>query len=143
MPTVYCGLGFLPIGFAVLSSISIITTYVVAVSMGHVYPAFPTISETGEQEPERNLFSLLLSLSSFVGFITVIVRYKQYKFISEYNELEQRKLIKVNKVALALGMVTCAGGAVVAAFQVIHNVWIFCRPSILYQTALDNIVISK
>lgn len=118
MPTLYCGLGILPIGFAVLSSLSIITTYVLAVYNQHVYALFPTISETGEQEPERNLFSLLLSLSSFVAFIVVIVRYKQYNFVSEYNEREQRKLIKINKLALVLGMITCAGGAIVATFQV-------------------------
>ena len=118
MPTIYCGLGFLPIAFAALTSITVITTYVLAVSYGHVYPLLPTISETGEVEPERNLFSLLLCLSSFMGFIIVVVRYKQYKFVSEYNELEQRKLIRVNKFAVVLGVITCAGGAVVATFQV-------------------------
>ena len=119
MPTVYCGLGLLPVTFAVLSSISIITTYLLAVANNHVHALFPTISETGEQEPERNFFSLLLSLSSFIGFIIIVVRYKQFNFVSEYNELEQRKLTRVNKAALILGMITCAGGAVVATFQVI------------------------
>jgi len=117
MPTVYCGLGLLPVTFAVLSSVSIITTYLLAVTNNHVNPLFPTISETGEQEPERNFFSLLLSLSSFIGFIIIVVRYKQFNFVSEYNELEQRILTRVNKAALILGMITCAGGAIVATFQ--------------------------
>lgn len=125
MPNIYCGLGILPIAFAVLTAITVITTYVLAVLYSHVYPFFPTISETGEEEPERNVFSLLLCLSSFIGFIVVIIRYKQYRFVSEYNELEQRKLVKINKLTVVLGVITCAGGAIVATFQVMPKLYEF------------------
>ena len=113
------GLGFLPACFSALCALTIITTYIMAVCAGHVYAFFPTISETGVAEPERNIFSLMLSLGSFLGFLTIAVRYVQYNFIAEYIEQERRKVIIVNRVCLVVGTIVCIGGALVASFQVI------------------------
>eukprot|EP00794_Sanderia_malayensis_P007330 gene7331-8150_t len=115
----YCshGLGFLPACFTALCTITVIITYIIAVSKGHVSAFLPTISETGLIEPESNVFSLLLSLGSFLGFLTIVVRYVQYNSITEYNEQEQRTIIKVNKLGVIVGVITCIGGAIVASFQ--------------------------
>ncbi len=121
----YCnhGLGFLPASFASLCGLTVITTYIISVSNGHVNAFFPTMSQTGVTEPESNIFSLFLSLGSFLGFLTICVRYVQFNFVTEYNEQEQRKIIKVNQVGLAIGAVTCIGAAIVASFQVKWALW--------------------
>ena len=112
------GLGSLPAVFVAFSSVTVISTYIIAVSYGHVYPYLPTISYTGIKEPERNIFTLCMGISSFMGTMVVTVRYKQFKFISEYNVQEQNRLIKINNLGVFLGLLSFFGGAIVASFQV-------------------------
>ena len=116
----YCTsrLGFLPTVFVALSSLTVISTYIIAVSYGHVYPLLPTISYTGIKEPEKNIFTLFMGISSFLGAMVVIVRYKQIKFISEYNVQEPNRLSLINKIGVVLGLLSFFGGAIVASFQV-------------------------
>ena len=114
----YPGLGILPILFTVLTFLTFLLTYMMAVYYGHVYPYFPTISDTGGVKPESNVFGLFLSINSFLAFIVVVIRYVQYRHISEYNEEDHSRLICLNKVALVIGIITCLGATVVASFQV-------------------------
>lgn len=111
-------LGTLPVVTALFTSLTFIITYIISVYDGHVYPYFPTISNTGGRKPESNIFSVLLSVSSFLMFLVMWIRYIQYKHDSDYNETEHGKLLFANKLSFAVGIVACIGALVVAGFQV-------------------------
>ncbi|XP_065669751.1 DNA damage-regulated autophagy modulator protein 1 [Hydra vulgaris] len=111
------GLGIFPVLFGVCVMLTFIITYTIAVSDGHIYPFFPTISDTGSQKPESNVFGLLLSICSFLGFIVVVIRFIQFNHILETNELIVSRVLLINKVALFFGVVACFGAVVVANFQ--------------------------
>jgi len=111
------GLGLLPVLLAVCMSLTFITTYVIAVAYNHVYPYLPTISDTGGKKPESNYFGVLLSLCSFLAFLVMWTRFVQFRHISEYNEEEHSKLLFLNKLSFAVGILACIGAIVVAGFQ--------------------------
>ena len=115
----FCRLGVLPLLFSLCSIITIIITYSVSVADGDVYPWLPAISDTGGIPPESNIFGFCLSACSFIGLMSVVVRYYQYRFISENNEEHRSTIVCVNKLALVVGIVSTSGALVVAAFQVI------------------------
>ena len=114
------GLGIFPILLCFCSSITFLTTYMIAVSNHHVYPWLPTISDTGGQKPEANIFSLFLSISSFLGIIVVFIRYRQFRYIADgMNGLTySSRFVSLNKVSFVVGLVAVVGAGVVAAFQV-------------------------
>lgn len=111
------GLGIFPVLFMVCSILTFLVTYMISVSDGHVYPYFPTISDTGGHKPEQNIFSLFLSISSFLGLIVTLIRYIQFRFICR--GIEQSRLTYLNILGLIMGVVATVGAGLVAAFQVI------------------------
>lgn len=116
--TGYCKLGLYPVIFTVCSTVTIIITYSIAVSNGHVYPFFPAISDTGGTKPESNVFGFLLSCCGFLGLIVILIRYYQFRYVSENSEEWYMNLIWHNRIALFFGVVSCLGVLLVAAFQV-------------------------
>lgn len=121
----FCRLGVVPFLFSICSIVTIIITYSVAVGNGHVYPFFPAISDTGGIPPESSIFGFFLSACAFLGFVSVVIRYYQFRFISEHNEEHRPRLECVNKLALVIGVISTAGALVVAAFQVISPVYFY------------------
>eukprot|EP00111_Clytia_hemisphaerica_P000628 TCONS_00001795-protein len=113
----FCRLGVMPLLFSLCSIVTFIITYSVAVADGHVYPFLPAISDTGGIKPESNIFGFCLSACSFLGFVSVVIRYYQYRFVSENNEEHRPRLVCVNKIALVIGIVSTGGALLVAAFQ--------------------------
>lgn len=116
-PNCFCRLGILPFLFSICSICTIIITYAVSVARDDVYPFFPAISDTGGIPPESNVFGFFLSACAFLGFVSVLIRYYQFRFISENNEEHRARLLCVNKIALILGVISIGGALVVAAFQ--------------------------
>lgn len=114
---IFCKLGVVPFLFSCGSILTILITYTISVAREDVYPFFPTISDTGGIPPESNVFGFLLSLCSFLGFVSVLIRYYQYRFISESNEEHRPRLLCVNKLSLCLGITSTTGALIVAAFQ--------------------------
>ena len=110
------GLGIIPVMFMVCSCLTILITYMISISNGHNYPYFPTISNTGRKKPEANIFSLFLSISSFLGLVTVIIRYFQFRFISR--GVDSDRIVRLNKIALLAGIISTVGASLVAAYQV-------------------------
>ena len=121
----FSGLGYLPVGLAVFGALTVITTYILAVTHGDVYPFLPTISATGEIEPERNIFTLCVGIATFLGVVVVTVRYKQYQYMLKHVELEKHRLKRINKLGFAMGVTAFFGLAVVASFQVSEKCQIF------------------
>jgi len=113
----YNCLTLLPILYVVFTFLTFIITYIIAVTNHDINPYIPSISDTGRTGIERNIFCLGLNLSCIIGSITMIVRYLQCSYdISEYDEKKTR-LVLVNKLALAIGVLIAIGGFVTAAFE--------------------------
>lgn len=113
------GLGIFPILFCACTSLTFLATYMIAVSNGHIYPWLPTISDTGGQKPEANIFSLFLSIGSFLGFIVFFLRYKQFDYVS--NGITglplTAKFNRWNKWSFLVGVLASIGAGIVATFQ--------------------------
>lgn len=111
------GLGIFPVLFSTLTGLTFIITYIISVSDDDVYPYFPTISDTGGRKPESNVFGLFLSISSFLGFVVVLIRMVQYRHICENNQEDHSKLLLINKVGCVVGAMACFGATLVANYQ--------------------------
>ncbi|NXL85384.1 DRAM2 protein, partial [Alectura lathami] len=107
------GLSFLPVALVVWSAASFVFSYITATVLRHVDPLVPYISDTGMIPPERCLFGIMLNISSFLGGATMYVRYKQVDALNP----ERSKIIKLNKLSLALGLMSCLGLCIIANFQ--------------------------
>ena len=73
----------LPIFFPILIVVTILTPYIIAVSLDHVYPFLPCISKTAGFEPEGSIFGFLMFLVALIGLLTIFARYLQLKGFSQ------------------------------------------------------------
>ncbi|KAM6398795.1 DNA damage-regulated autophagy modulator protein 2-like [Rhynochetos jubatus] len=107
------GLSVLPVALVVWSAATFVFSYITAIILHHVDPLVPYISDTGTIPPERCLFGIMLNISAFLGMATMYVRYKQVYALNPENP----KIIKLNKIGLTLGLISCFGLCVIANFQ--------------------------
>ncbi|XP_072522046.1 DNA damage-regulated autophagy modulator protein 2b [Salminus brasiliensis] len=108
------GMCFLPVALVIWTAATFIFAYITAVSLGHVDPLVPYISDTGTMAPERCVFGIMLNVSAFLGIATMYVRYKQVQALIG---LEQKRLHLLNTTGLLLGCTSSFGMCVVANFQ--------------------------
>ncbi|XP_077401653.1 DNA damage-regulated autophagy modulator protein 1 isoform X2 [Vanacampus margaritifer] len=108
------GLCFLPVFLVAWSSSTFILPYVIAVLRRDVDVLFPYISDTGANPPESCIFGLMTFVSACAGVATV---YCRFKFVEKLSEGTRVASPRLNKTALALGMLACLGMNVVATFQ--------------------------
>ncbi|XP_037388301.1 DNA damage-regulated autophagy modulator protein 2b isoform X1 [Pygocentrus nattereri] len=108
------GLCALPVALVVWTAATFIFAYITAISLRHVDPLVPYISDTGTVAPERCVFGLMLNMSAFLGVATMYVRYKQVQALTDF---EQKRLVRLNTVGLLLGCISSFGMCVVANFQ--------------------------
>ncbi|XP_035227521.1 DNA damage-regulated autophagy modulator protein 1-like isoform X3 [Stegodyphus dumicola] len=94
-------------------SIGTLISFVVAYSKGDVSAYLPFISETGAVVPEMCIFSLCLILGSFVGAIVICYR---HLIMTYFLKAADAKLQKLNHFGFAIGLISMAGLAGVAAF---------------------------
>ncbi|KAK7805595.1 hypothetical protein U0070_025920 [Myodes glareolus] len=108
------GLSFLPSALVIWTFATFIFSYITAITLHHVDPALPYISDTGTVPPERCLFGVMLNIAAVLGIATMYVRYKQVHALNP----EENLIIKFNKAGLVLGILSCLGLCLVANFQV-------------------------
>uniref|UniRef100_A0A3Q3WYU9 CWH43-like N-terminal domain-containing protein n=1 Tax=Mola mola TaxID=94237 RepID=A0A3Q3WYU9_MOLML len=108
------GLCFLPAAQIIWTAASFVFAYITAVVLNHVDPLLPYISDTGTMAPERCVFGIMLDISAFLGMATVYVRYKQVEALTGSDD---RRLGRLNRLGLLLGLVSSFGMCVVANFQ--------------------------
>lgn len=104
----------LPAALVVWTSASFVFAYITAVSLKHVDPLVPYISDTGTMAPERCVFGIMLDVSAFLGVFTVYLRYKQVEALTADSET---RMLRLNTVGLVLGVLSSLGMCVVANFQ--------------------------
>ncbi|XP_021121303.1 DNA damage-regulated autophagy modulator protein 2 isoform X1 [Heterocephalus glaber] len=107
------GLSFLPIALVIWTAATFTFSYIIAVTLHHVDPALPYISDTGTVAPEKCLFGAMLNIAAFLCLATIYVRYKQVHALNP----EENLIIKLNKAGLVLGILSCLGASLVANFQ--------------------------
>ncbi|XP_060248905.1 DNA damage-regulated autophagy modulator protein 2 isoform X2 [Meriones unguiculatus] len=107
------GLSFLPSALVIWTFATFTFSYITAVTLHHVDPALPFISDTGTIPPERCLFGVMLNIAAVLGIATMYVRYKQVHALNPDDTL----IIKLNKAGLVLGILSCLGLSLVANFQ--------------------------
>ena len=112
-----CGLGLVPLLLALLSLATFVITYVISFLRNDT-SWFPTISDTADRRPESNVFGFLFNFCSVMGLATAFVRYLQLRHDADWNERDRFVLIRLNKVALFLGILSSLGASIVANFQV-------------------------
>nr|XP_021496581.1 DNA damage-regulated autophagy modulator protein 2 isoform X3 [Meriones unguiculatus] len=116
------GLSFLPSALVIWTFATFTFSYITAVTLHHVDPALPFISDTGTIPPERCLFGVMLNIAAVLGIATMYVRYKQVHALNPDDTL----IIKLNKAGLVLGILSCLGLSLVANFQPkIHSKQVF------------------
>lgn len=106
-------LHWFPIGVFLLTVLTWIASYLIAVSLGHVEPDLPYISDTGTYPPESCIFGQALNLSAALAAITIYIRYMQ---VDQYSR-DRPKLKSPNSVCLFFGILSSIGISVVANFQ--------------------------
>ncbi|XP_028925599.1 DNA damage-regulated autophagy modulator protein 2 isoform X2 [Ornithorhynchus anatinus] len=107
------GLSFLPSALVIWTAAAFIFSYITAITLHHVDPALPYISDTGTVAPEKCLFGAMLNIAAVLGMATMYVRYKQVDALIP----EDTQITRINKVGLGLGLLSCLGLSVVANFQ--------------------------
>ena len=113
-----CGLGWLCILLVICCSVTVVSSYCVALSYGHIYPFLPAISETGVLFPEKYVFRELANLSAFLFISNAFVRFMQYKLVAEQYPEDNVKLHRLNKLAFAVAILAGLGMTLVANFEI-------------------------
>ncbi|XP_078403023.1 DNA damage-regulated autophagy modulator protein 2b isoform X1 [Cetorhinus maximus] len=108
------GMSFLPAALVIWSAAAFVFSFITAVLLRHVDPLVPYISDTGTTPPERCVFGIMLSISAFLGVMTMYVRYKQ---VEALNQEDERTIFKLNRLGFVLGLISCLGLCIVANFQ--------------------------
>ncbi|XP_006899355.1 PREDICTED: DNA damage-regulated autophagy modulator protein 2-like [Elephantulus edwardii] len=107
------GLSFLPSALVIWTAAAFIFSYITAITLHHVDPALPYISDTGTIAPEKCLFGVMLNVTSVLSVATIYVRYKQVHALNP----EENRITRLNKTGLVFGLLSCLGLSIVANFQ--------------------------
>lgn len=110
------GFGYLPVFWALFTSFTFLLCYTIAVSLNHIYPFVPAISDTGARIPEANLFSEFFNFSALLLAVSVFVRYLQFQMLTKGFESSDLRLSRLNKFGLGFGLVSAFGGTIIANF---------------------------
>lgn len=102
--------------------ITFISTYVIAVSLGHVKASVPFISDSGTCPPESCIFSQLLNITALLLALTVYVRYSMVEDYYRGSRMRSRWDRLYNRASLLAGLVGSFGISVVGNFQVTNMV---------------------
>ncbi|XP_073422754.1 DNA damage-regulated autophagy modulator protein 1-like [Dendrobates tinctorius] len=148
------GLAFLPCLWVTWTLMGLCVVYTMTILEGHAPTYMLYISETGSYFPESNVFTTVFMLSSILGAITI---YFQYKFLDIQSAAIKIHCSTSQKILLVVGLSSCIGTSVVAAFEVedfrvIHRtgaiislgfgtVYNVCQSKYLYQMSLSNLYV--
>ncbi|XP_075259900.1 DNA damage-regulated autophagy modulator protein 1-like isoform X3 [Convolutriloba macropyga] len=111
------GLSWLPM-LSFQSAIVLLTTfYLIALSHNQLEAKLAFISDTGAQPPASCWFSLLMNFTAFCFVAVVIARFIVYAEIKFHLTHTKEKVLTVNVLSCAFGVVGSLGMWIVAAFQ--------------------------
>merc|ERR1712142_1355442 len=107
---------YIPLVTAILFPVTFITTYGIAVSLGHADSFRPYISDTGTIPPESCIFGQFLNIEAFLLSLTSYIRYKQ---VADFYVAHEKQVLlkRLNTVALVMGLLGSLGVSIVGNFQ--------------------------
>ena len=105
-----------PVVNSIFTFASIITTYSIAVSKGHVKALFPTISDTGRYWPESRIFAVTINISAGLGFGIIFIKYLHYKQLFRW--CSEKKANMLNIFALVIGCAAVLSQVLLANYKV-------------------------
>lgn len=118
---VWQNLHYIPLSVFVLLPFTFIITYIIAITLGHVEPELPYISDTGTHVPESSIFAQLLNFCAFLVGLTIYIRYKQIEqYYRDNLSPESTKIFCRNRIALVCGLMSSIGLSMVANFREIE-----------------------
>jgi hypothetical protein len=109
-------LRYLPIVTFVFIMVSILTSYIIAGSLGHTHWNFPYISHTAIDTPERYIFAQMVNMGAAMLAANVYVKFLQMGVFLKQNNAPSRHY-RINRIAEAFGFASAFGLTVVANFQ--------------------------
>ena len=107
------GLGIVLLVWAIFTVCSVLFCYFYAVSVDHLYPLVPSISNTGAREPEGNVFAEAMNVSSSICLVIMTFRY--FQLLQRAGALSDN-LQRTNVVSLLAGLGSGFGITLVANF---------------------------
>ncbi|XP_044737781.1 DNA damage-regulated autophagy modulator protein 2-like [Chrysoperla carnea] len=112
---------WIPIGLFVLIAATFITSYSIAVGLGHVNAFLPYISDTGTLPPESCIFGQFLNIAGFITCILAYIRYLQIRELN--NRFRFTKCVqKLNRWGIWAGFLTGLGISMVGNFQETNDI---------------------
>lgn len=106
-----------PIAVCLLFQTTFICTYIAAVLQGHVVPTVPYISDAATYSPESCVFGQLVNIGCVLLGIVIYIRYRQVEQLNYHHMELLQSSIKLNRVAMWIGIGSCFGCSIVANFQ--------------------------
>jgi DNA damage-regulated autophagy modulator protein 2 len=100
--------------------LTVITTYVWAVSLQHVPAIFPYISDTGTYAPESCFFGEALNIGAILIGITVYLRHLELRDHVVADIFPRFK--RLSRISLILGWTAALGVSLVANFQEVNQI---------------------
>ncbi|XP_011308511.1 DNA damage-regulated autophagy modulator protein 1 [Fopius arisanus] len=116
-PDDFVNLHYLSIFMFLALPITALISYIIAVSLGHVEPGFPYISDVGAIAPESCIFSQLMNMMTILMAVVVYVRYAQVKETIAISQMPNYWNV-FNKFTLGVGLTATVGVSLLANFQV-------------------------
>ena len=112
------GLGCWVILWVFVATISLILSYSIARTSGHISPFVPAISDTTSKNPEGAIFAQLFNTTALLTLVMMAVRYFQLKMINRQVDGEETShLSQINSLGIVFGLGSALGATVVANFR--------------------------
>ena len=112
------GLGYLIIVWVIIATISLVLSYSIALSNGHISPYVPAISDTTSRNPEGAIFAEFFNITAFLSLVIMSVRYVQVRMLNRLVEGgESSKLFQLNSLSYVFGVMSSLGATIVANFR--------------------------
>ena len=121
MPQRFCTTDLLPVFFSAILLVTVLISFIIAVAQSDIVPWFPAISDTATTSPESNIFSQLVNISTFIGYVLVYVRYLQIKRDVGYL-MGSRAIMVSNRWSLFFGLLSVLGASMVGNFPVSFSI---------------------
>lgn len=112
------GLGCIVLVWILIATISLVLSYSIARSTGHVSPFVPAISDIASKNPEGAIFAELFNATAVFTLIMMAIRYYQVKMINRQVEGgESSHLSQLNILSVVFGIGSALGASFVANFR--------------------------
>jgi len=101
-----------------MATISLILSYSIARSNGHISPFVPAISDATSKNPEGAIFAQLFNTTALLTLVMMAVRYFQLRMINrQVDGGESSHLSQLNALGIVFGFASALGATIVANFR--------------------------